>query len=670
MPGSRHRKSKHSRRKHRGAQQRKNGMLWCFGPPAVVDEEPLMTVEEFRKMHRRRQKTKQIQVLYPVHWLHPRAVMLQVLYDSLLGDPYIAPRVPPRLLDLLEYHKTLIYYDDDEEEEYYDDDAQQQEAEELVEESWEPEQQEGGKVSGESPAEVTQPLTRLASAGTAACCLDDAFGSEDLTAAMEARSEPLDWTDRGQEGASEEDEEEEEEEEPQLPDEEELMAVEEYGSPRETARDDASSCDEADYRGLLGSPLRAIPQADMKAAASPKRHGVSQPVIKITATTSTISSLNGPTIMYSFNETRDEARARLRSQQAAAAAAKPGNKHMAEAADRASAAARVSAAQAVAAAEAAGRNAPSRHELGVLLDTMSTETGERNANVAAQAPSKALETVVEDTEAELARLNRSKVANMIKMYQGMEESHSRHTSPRIGARKSPEKFPEPLLPKHPIAMPDSPSKAEATTPRGYTSRYLSAVQAATNTVSTWLQRGGSEEVSSPLLAAATEQLRDEHSFKSNPCSEAMPPATPPKHGVTETATFSTPSAQLYDTNPIYDDMNERTLWSPFNSSFSSEYCTFGGAAGKAQSRRNPELAARHAAAAARHAAAAARHANAAAKFAGLKLRTSPNGGYRRRSHAGNGPLYTNMMDTRTTDTEAMHFPENVMSTVDNMLFEP
>ncbi|CAL8462625.1 g2158 [Coccomyxa elongata] len=563
--------------------------------------------------------------------------MLQVLYDSLLGDPYIAPRVPPRLLDLLEYHKTLIYYDDDEEE-YYDDDAEQQEAEELVEESWEPEQQEGGEVSGESPAEVTQPLTRLASAGTAACCLDDAFGSGDLAAAMEARSEPLDWTDRGQEG----EEEEEEEEEPQLPEEEELMAVEEYGSPRETARDDASSCDEADYRSLLGSPLRAVPQADMKAAASPKRHGVSQPVIKITATSSTISSLNGPTIMYSLNETRDEARARLRGQQAAA---KPG-KYLAEAADRASAAARVSAAQAVAAAEAADRNAPSRHELGVLLDTMSTETGERTANAAAQAPSKALETVVEDTEAELARLNRSKVANMIKMYQGMEESQSRHTSPRIGARKSPVKFSEPLLPKHPIAMPDSPSKAEATTPRGYTSRYLSAVQAATNTVSTWLQRGGSGEVSSPLLAAATEQLRDEHSFKSNPCSE------------------------LYDTNPIYDDMNERALWSPFNSSFSSEYCTFGGAAAKPQSRRNPELAARHAAAAARHAAAAARHANAAAKFAGLKLRTSPNGGYRRRSHAGNGPLYTNMMDTRTTDTEAMHFPENVMSTVDNMLFEP
>ena len=60
-----------------------------------------------------------------------------------------------------------------------------------------------------------------------------------------------------------------------------------------------------------------------------------------------------------------------------------------------------------------------------------------------------------------------------------------------------------------------------------------------------------------------------------------------------------------------------------------------GAAGK--NRRNPELAARHAAAAARHAAAAARHANAAAKFAGLRMRASAEGG-RRRSHAGHGPL--------------------------------
>ena len=44
---------------------------------------------------------------------------------------------------------------------------------------------------------------------------------------------------------------------------------------------------------------------------------------------------------------------------------------------------------------------------------------------------------------------------------GLEESNSRHTSPRIGARKSPlpsEKLSEPLIPKHPIATPDSPSR--------------------------------------------------------------------------------------------------------------------------------------------------------------------------------------------------------------------
>ncbi len=34
------------------------------------------------------------------------------------------------------------------------------------------------------------------------------------------------------------------------------------------------------------------------------------------------------------------------------------------------------------------------------------------------ADAKALETMVEDTESELAKLKRSKVANMVKMYQG------------------------------------------------------------------------------------------------------------------------------------------------------------------------------------------------------------------------------------------------------------
>ena len=49
-----------------------------------------------------------------------------MLYDSLMGDPWIAPRVPPRLLDLLEYHRTLIFYDNEEDEEFYDDDSGQE----------------------------------------------------------------------------------------------------------------------------------------------------------------------------------------------------------------------------------------------------------------------------------------------------------------------------------------------------------------------------------------------------------------------------------------------------------------------------------------------------------------------------------------------------------------
>lgn len=54
-------------------------------------------------------------------------------------------------------------------------------------------------------------------------------------------------------------------------------------------------------------------------------------------------------------------------------------------------------------------------QMGGLLDTMSTETGERAAQAAQKT---ALETVIEDTEAELAKLQRSNVASMIKLYQG------------------------------------------------------------------------------------------------------------------------------------------------------------------------------------------------------------------------------------------------------------
>ena len=46
--------------------------------------------------------------------------------------------------------------------------------------------------------EVTQLLTRLASTGTAACCLDEAFGGDALPAAME--SKPQEWRDQLEEG--------------------------------------------------------------------------------------------------------------------------------------------------------------------------------------------------------------------------------------------------------------------------------------------------------------------------------------------------------------------------------------------------------------------------------------------------------------------------------------
>ena len=120
-------------------------------------------------------------------------------------------------------------------------------------------------------------------------------------------------------------------------------------------------------------------------------------------------------------------------------------------------------------------------------------------------------------------------------------------------------------------------------------------------------------------------------------TQAIPPVTPPRRGQdaqggSETLTFSTPSAQLHDTNPLYDDVNERILWSPFNSSFSSD-CEQGGRA--CGGRVRPDLAARHAAAAARFAAMAARHAEAAAKYAGLRVHDTP-AATRRRTHAGHG----------------------------------
>lgn len=57
-----------------------------------------------------------------------------------------------------------------------------------MEESYAP--VENSELRGESPSEVTQPLTRLASTGTAACRLAEAFEGEPLAAAMEAKPQP------------------------------------------------------------------------------------------------------------------------------------------------------------------------------------------------------------------------------------------------------------------------------------------------------------------------------------------------------------------------------------------------------------------------------------------------------------------------------------------------
>ena len=44
-----------------GGQNKKSKLWhWCFffGPPPVVDEEPLMSVDQFRELHRRRHKER------------------------------------------------------------------------------------------------------------------------------------------------------------------------------------------------------------------------------------------------------------------------------------------------------------------------------------------------------------------------------------------------------------------------------------------------------------------------------------------------------------------------------------------------------------------------------------------------------------------------------------
>ena len=50
----------------------------------------------------------QIQTVGPIHWLHPRAIMVATLYDSII----LCPGAPKRLLDCLLFHKSLIRYQD------------------------------------------------------------------------------------------------------------------------------------------------------------------------------------------------------------------------------------------------------------------------------------------------------------------------------------------------------------------------------------------------------------------------------------------------------------------------------------------------------------------------------------------------------------------------------
>ena len=58
----------------------------------------------------------QIQTVGPIHWLHPRAIMVATLYDSIV----ICPGAPKRLLECLVFHKSLIRYVDPNPPEWYE----------------------------------------------------------------------------------------------------------------------------------------------------------------------------------------------------------------------------------------------------------------------------------------------------------------------------------------------------------------------------------------------------------------------------------------------------------------------------------------------------------------------------------------------------------------------
>lgn len=65
-----------------------------------------------------------------------------------------------------------------------------------------------------------------------------------------------------------------------------------------------------------------------------------------------------------------------------------------------------------------------------------------------------------------------------------------------------------------VVSPQNLSGVQDGSKKGYTSRYLTAVQAATNTVSSWLQKDNPLDSGVPSpVAAAAQQLHDERPLR-------------------------------------------------------------------------------------------------------------------------------------------------------------
>ena len=76
-----------------------------------------------------------------------------------------------------------------------------------------------------------------------------------------------------------------------------------------------------------------------------------------------------------------------------------------------------------------------------------------------------------------------------------------------------------------VDQPQSLPGVQDGSKKGYTSRYLTAVQAATNTVSTWLQKDNALDSGLPSpVAAAARQLHDERPLRKT--TEVAPPHSP------------------------------------------------------------------------------------------------------------------------------------------------